>query len=35
MVGAWYRPFESIRPIVSLPPVMLFTFQIVTLFVPP
>ena len=33
--GAWYSPFESIRPTVSSPPVVLFTFQMVTEFVPP
>src|SRR6266851_9967695 len=27
--GAWYSPFESIRPTASSPPVMLFTFHIV------
>ena len=35
VTGAWYRPFESIRPTVSLPPVTLFTCQMVTEFVPP
>jgi len=34
-VGAWYSPFESIFPTVSLPPVMPFTCQMVTEFVPP
>ena len=35
IVGAWYSPLESIRPTVSLPPVMPFTCQMVTEFVPP
>ena len=35
VTGAWYSPFESIRPTVSLPPVVPFTCQIVTEFVPP
>jgi hypothetical protein len=33
--GARYRPFESILPTVSFPPVTSFTFQVTMLFVPP
>jgi hypothetical protein len=33
--GARYLPLESIRPSMSLPPVILFTCQVTTLFVPP
>ena len=33
--GAMYLPFESINPTMGLPPVILFTCQVTTLFVPP